>query len=110
MLPVVTPEQSGAWDRKAEAAGIELATLMECAGRATLAALAPRFAARLADGVLIAAGPGHNGGDGWVLARALHRAGVPVWVASPPGGAGAPLRERVAGLARAEGVREVAPD
>ncbi len=110
MLPVVTPEQSVAWDRKAEAAGIELATLMECAGRATLAALAPRFAARLADGVLIAAGPGHNGGDGWVLARALHRAGVSVWVASPPGGTGAPLRERVAGLARAEGVREVAPD
>jgi hydroxyethylthiazole kinase-like uncharacterized protein yjeF len=109
VLPVLTPDQSSAWDRKAVAAGIDLATLMECAGRAVLAALAPRFSARLGEGVLVAAGPGHNGGDGWVLARALHRVGVPVWVASP-GGTGAPLRERMATLARAEGVREVAHD
>jgi NAD(P)H-hydrate epimerase len=110
VLPVLTPDQSAAWDRRAVAAGIELATLMECAGRATLAAMAPRYAARLPQGVLVAAGPGHNGGDGWVLARALHRLGVPVWVTAPPGGAGAELRERMAQLARAEGVREVAPD
>jgi NAD(P)H-hydrate epimerase len=109
MLPVLTPDQSAAWDRKAVGAGIELATLMECAGRAVLAVLAPRFASRMGEGVLVAAGLGHNGGDGWVVARALHRLEVPVWVASPTG-AGAPLRERMAGLARAEGVREVAPD
>jgi NAD(P)H-hydrate epimerase len=110
VLPVLTPDQSAAWDRKAVAAGIELATLMECAGRSVLAALAPRFATRLAQGVLVAAGPGHNGGDGWVLARALHRLGAPVWVTAPAGGAGAELREHMARLARAEGVREVAPD
>jgi NAD(P)H-hydrate epimerase len=110
VLSVLTPDQAAAWDRKAVAAGLELATLMECAGRATLAALAPRFTARLAEGVLVAAGPGHNGGDGWVLARALHRLGVPVWVTAPAGTGAAPLREQVAGLARAEGVREVAPD
>jgi len=109
MLPVLTPDQSAAWDRKAVGAGIELATLMECAGRAVLAVVAQRFASRMGEGVLIAAGPGHNGGDGWVVARALHRLEVPVWVASPAG-TGAPLRERMAGLARAEGVREVAPD
>lgn len=109
VLPVLTPDQSAAWDRKAVAAGIELATLMECAGRAVVAALAARFATRLAQGVLVAAGPGHNGGDGWVVARALHRLGVPLWVTAPPG-AGAPLRERMALLARTEGVREVAPD
>lgn len=109
MIPVLTPDQSAAWDRKAVAAGIELPTLMECAGRAALAGLAPRFATRLGQGVLVAVGPGHNGGDGWVVARALHRLGVPVWVTAPPG-PGAELRERMAVLARAEGVREVAPD
>lgn len=109
MLPILNPDQSADWDRKAAAAGVELATLMECAGRAVLAAMAPRYGAAMRDGVLIAAGPGHNGGDGWVLARALHALVVPVWVTGPAG-EGAPLRERMAGLARSEGVREVAPD
>jgi NAD(P)H-hydrate epimerase len=109
MLPILSPDQSAAWDRKAVAAGIELATLMECAGRAVLAVFVARYPTRLADGVLIAAGPGHNGGDGWVIARALHRLELPVWVTSPAG-SGAPLREEMARLARAEGVREVAPD
>jgi ADP-dependent NAD(P)H-hydrate dehydratase / NAD(P)H-hydrate epimerase len=108
MIPVLTPEQSNSWDQRAAAAGIELATLMECAGRAVAVVLADRYAYLLRNGVLIAAGPGHNGGDGWVLARVLHRADVPVWVAST--GPGAALRERMAGLARAEGVREVSPD
>ncbi|MGH7528113.1 MAG: NAD(P)H-hydrate dehydratase [Gemmatimonadales bacterium] len=109
MIPVLSPSQSSAWDQKAVAAGIELATLMDAAGRAVAVVVAERYSQRLRDGVLVAAGPGHNGGDGWVLARAFHRLGVPVWVTSPAGG-GAPLRERMAGLARAEGVREVAPD
>jgi len=109
MLPILTPEQSAAWDHAATDAGIELATLMESAGRAVAVVTAHRYPTRLADGLLIAAGPGHNGGDGWVVARALHRLGVPVWVTAAPG-EGAPLRERMARLARAEGVREVAPD
>ncbi|MBA3316776.1 MAG: NAD(P)H-hydrate dehydratase [Gemmatimonadales bacterium] len=109
MLPILTPQQSAAWDRRAADAGIQLATLMECAGRAVVAVLVPRFATRLQEGVLVAAGPGHNGGDGWVVARALHRLDLPVWVTAPPGEA-APLREQMARLARAEGVREVAPD
>jgi NAD(P)H-hydrate epimerase len=109
MLPVLTPDQSSAWDRKAAGAGIEPATLMECAGRAVLSVMAARFPTPLNQGVLVAAGPGHNGGDGWVVARAMHRLDLPVWVASP-GGPGAALRERMAALARAEGVREVAPD
>jgi len=33
MLPILTPEQSAAWDSAATAAGIELATLMETARR-----------------------------------------------------------------------------
>jgi len=108
-IPVLSPDQSAAWDATAVASGVALATLMESAGRAAASVLAERHAHRLRDGVLIAAGPGHNGGDGWVVARALHRLDVPVWVTAHPG-AGAELREAMAALARAEGVREVAPD
>ncbi|HUR95232.1 MAG TPA: NAD(P)H-hydrate dehydratase [Gemmatimonadales bacterium] len=109
MLPVLSPEQSAAWDTRAVEGGSALATLMESAGRAAAVVLAGRYTQRLRSGVLIAAGSGHNGGDGWVLARALHRLELPVWVTSPPGN-GAELRERMAMLGRAEGVRELAPD
>jgi hydroxyethylthiazole kinase-like uncharacterized protein yjeF len=109
MIPILSPDQSAEWDAIAVAGGVALATLMESAGRAAAAVLAERHAHRLRDGVLIAAGPGQNGGDGWVLARALHRLDVPVWVTGLPG-TGAALREAMAALARAEGVREVAPD
>jgi ADP-dependent NAD(P)H-hydrate dehydratase / NAD(P)H-hydrate epimerase len=109
MLPVLSPDQSSAWDQTAEAAGISLATLMESAGRACAAVLARRFAPELGQGVLVAVGPGNNGGDGWVVARALHRLEVPVWVAAAPGER-SPLGRLMAELARAEGVREVAPD
>ncbi|HEX2609674.1 MAG TPA: NAD(P)H-hydrate epimerase, partial [Gemmatimonadales bacterium] len=83
-IPVLTPEQSNQWDERAERAGIARATLMESAGRAAAAVLADRYGHVLPGGVLVAAGPGNNGGDGWVLARALHRADVPVWVAGMP--------------------------
>ncbi len=109
MLPILAPEQSAAWDRQAEDAGIALATLMETAGRAAAAVIADRFGAVLGQGLLVACGPGNNGGDGWVLARALHRLDVPVWVA-PTAGEGSALRRHMAELARTAGVREVAPD
>jgi len=108
-IPVLTPAQAGAWDQRAERAGIALHTLMECAGRAAAAVLLRDFASSARQGVLVAAGTGHNGGDGWVMARALARLGVPVTVASLAGEA-APLTAHVAALARAEGVREVAAD
>ena len=107
-IPVLTPEQSNSWDRLAVSAGIELATLMESAGRAVAFVLADRYPHLLRSGVLVAAGPGNNGGDGWVVARALHQLEVPIWVASP--GPGSELRERMAKLARGEGVREVGAD
>src|SRR5262245_4605035 len=108
-IPVLSPEQSSSWDRAAETAGTSLAALMETAGRACATVIAQRFGPLLSQGVLIAAGPGNNGGDGWVIARALHRLDVPVWVA-PSAGEGSELRRRMADLARGAGVREVAPD
>jgi ADP-dependent NAD(P)H-hydrate dehydratase / NAD(P)H-hydrate epimerase len=109
MLPVLSPDQSAAWDHQAESAGISLATLMETAGRAAASVVADRFRTEIRQGVLVGVGPGNNGGDGWVLARALHALDLPVWVA-PTGGEGSPLRRQMADLARLAGVREVAPD
>ncbi len=109
LIPVLTPAESAEWDARAERAGIALATLMDAAGRAAAGVLARRFPHAAMPGVLVAAGTGNNGGDGWVLARALHRHEVPVWVA-PLAGEPSPLAARMAALARAEGVREVPPE
>lgn len=109
MLPILAPDQSAAWDQHASHHGVALATLMESAGRASAALVAARFPEATRGGVLVAAGPGHNGGDGWVIARALHRVGAPVWLASAPGEP-AELTRHMATLARGDGVREVAPD
>src|SRR3990170_1071848 len=108
-IPVLTPQQASDWDHSATAAGIPIRALMESAGRSAATVLAGRFPERLRLGVVVACGPGNNGGDGWVVARALHTAGVAVWVASaePPRGE---LARAVASLARGAGVREVAAD
>jgi NAD(P)H-hydrate epimerase len=108
-IPVLSPAESADWDHQAEAAGIDLAQLMEAAGRAVAVVLAERWPERVGQGVLVAAGTGNNGGDGWVVARTLHRLGAPVWVTGP-GGAQSPLCRLMADRARKEGVREVAPD
>ena len=82
---------------------------METAGRAALQVLASRLPDRLSGGVLVATGVGNNGGDGWVLARALNRLEVPVFVA-PVGEPGSELNRQMSELARAEGVRVVDPE
>ena len=107
--PVLSPSESDDWDRRAEGAGIARATLMETAARGAAAVIGTRYGPALARGTVVAAGLGNNGGDGWALARALHRLGAPVWVAALPGEP-SPLCAEVAARARAEGVREVPPD
>ena len=56
---------------------------MQRAGAAAAAEITKRFPSLLSRGVLVLAGPGNNGGDGWVIARSLEAAGVSVTVVSP---------------------------
>ncbi|MEI2721074.1 MAG: NAD(P)H-hydrate dehydratase [Gemmatimonadales bacterium] len=109
VIPVVTSDQAKAWDQLAESSGRPLRTLMESAGRAVAQLVLERAGPRAAQGVLVACGAGHNGGDGWVAARLLHRLGVPVWVVeSAP--ARAPLTQVVRADALTDGVRTLSAD
>jgi len=83
LLPILTSEEAAARDRAAIDAGVPSRALMQRAGAATAAEIALRFGERLHAGALILAGPGNNGGDGWVIARALAAAGVRVRVCEP---------------------------
>ena len=77
-IPVLTPQQSRAWDTSAETSGRSLRVLMENAGRAVAQISLDRFAIAVQQGVLVACGPGNNGGDGWVAARTLRAMGLAV--------------------------------
>jgi ADP-dependent NAD(P)H-hydrate dehydratase / NAD(P)H-hydrate epimerase len=77
---VVSAAESAARDRAAIDDGIPSRALMRAAGRAAAAEIARRFETRLAGGIAVFAGPGNNGGDGWVVAGALAAGGVPVRV------------------------------
>jgi NAD(P)H-hydrate epimerase len=86
MIPVLNAAQAADWDERARTAyAVPSRVLMEAAGRAVADVLAREHRPALADGVLIATGHGNNGGDGWVVARALQAVGVRVWVAEAAG-------------------------
>jgi NAD(P)H-hydrate epimerase len=80
-IPVLDAEQSAKWDAMSIEAGVLSRVLMEAAGRGAAAAIGEAYGADLAKGIIVVAGHGNNGGDGWVVARALRALGVPVWVA-----------------------------
>ena len=77
---VVSADDAAAADRRAIEAGVPSRALMQRAGAAAATEIALRFPRALRRGVAIHAGPGNNGGDGWVVAGALAAAGIPVSV------------------------------
>ncbi|WP_313530365.1 NAD(P)H-hydrate dehydratase [Shinella sp.] len=75
---IVTPEDMGHIDRAAAASGLSSYGLMERAGQAVAAVALRRYPGALRFAVLC--GPGNNGGDGYVAARALMDTGAAVTV------------------------------
>ncbi|MGH7646479.1 MAG: NAD(P)H-hydrate epimerase, partial [Gemmatimonadaceae bacterium] len=80
LLSVTSARESAARDSAAIALGVPSRALMQRAGAAAAGEIARTFGAELAHGVVVFAGPGNNGGDGWVVARCLAAAGVSVHV------------------------------
>jgi len=79
---VVTAEQMREMDRLTiEKYRVPSLTLMERAGQAVAEAILENFAPSAKRGVLIVAGKGNNGGDGFVVARVLKRKHIPCEVA-----------------------------
>lgn len=79
-MRALTAEESRVAERRAVAEkGLSLASLMDSAGRAVAEEVTSRFPTGR---VAVLAGPGNNGGDGWVAALVLHQAGRPVCVAA----------------------------
>ena len=77
MIELLTTAEMAEADRLAIAGGISGAQLMENAGRAIADAVARRCR-RGGAAVTVVAGPGNNGGDGFVCARLLAERGYPV--------------------------------
>lgn len=74
---VLTTTQMASADAATIARGMPGIVLMRSAGEAVARAIVQRWSPRP---VTVLCGPGNNGGDGWVAARALHQQGWPVRV------------------------------
>ena len=89
---LVSAAEMVALEQQLFASGLPVEALMEKAALAMVRRLRKRLGAGrqepnppwlAAAGVLVLVGPGHNGGDGLVIARELHLAGIPVRLWTP---------------------------
>ena len=72
---ILTIEEMTKADTLAVEAGVSSLDLMENAGATVVREIRKRWVRR---SVVVLAGPGNNGGDGFVVARLLHQIGWPV--------------------------------
>jgi hydroxyethylthiazole kinase-like uncharacterized protein yjeF len=106
-VPVLSAAEAAAWDALARTKYlVPSRSLMESAGRAAAAVLVREYPEAATRGTVVVAGAGNNGGDGWVLARALRAAGLPVWVLGMDPKTDDAIDTRT--LARLDGVPELA--
>ena len=77
-LRVTTAVEAAARDQAAIAAGVSSFDLMLQAGTTAAAVILRDYPTRLSHGVALFAGPGNNGGDAYIAAAQLARAGVVV--------------------------------
>jgi NAD(P)H-hydrate epimerase len=80
LVRVTTAAEASALDARAISAGTPARTPMQRAGEASAAAIARAYPEVVGATVNVYAGPGNNGGDGWVVARALAGMGARVFV------------------------------
>jgi len=89
LVRVTTAAEAAALDARAMEAGTPSRTLMQRAGEAAAAEIVRAYPLEWGAAVNVFTGPGNNGGDGWVVARALASRGARVFVHE----AGAPRSE-----------------
>jgi NAD(P)H-hydrate epimerase len=106
-MKILTAEEMGAADRRSVEAGVAVSALMENAGVAVARFCLQRFP--VDEWVVVLAGKGNNGGDGFVAARYLEAAGVRVRVALL-GGRADVKGDAAAALARVHEVLEIADE
>ena len=105
----ITGEGMTGVDRKAQALGTPGERLMEHAGTAVAAAAQALVAFNAREGrpVLVLAGPGNNGGDGFVAARHLAQWGTPVIAVLVSGDARPGTKDAARNWDRLEGLEDV---
>ena len=97
MKPLLTPGEARALDAATQSGGTPAAILMERAGMGVARACIDLLGGAYGRRVVVACGKGNNGGDGFVTARHLARAGVRVSVfADEAAGVAGEMRDRLA--------------